>query len=182
MKIDVEEIKAKYLPYIFKIIYVRLQENPHLDDTQAQIGILEAVLEDLAKVGESTGQYGEGSLLALIKKITNARCFDAIRHAQVERKRHIKIRWCGYNDNWRMQGPLPKLSHKIDYRAIVKRSRHAALLMDVGNGLSRRQIARKHGLGEQQVKGRIAYARKKIRAEIRRQYNLLQIKDSKRDR
>jgi len=171
MIIDINEIKEKYTNYIFGIVSARLKipkpevfipDSPELDDSPIHRLIYERVLNNLAKLGEIRADHGERSLMNLIRKITNARCIDLFRNAlswQKKREKAAGMEACTADrerqfDRWRYRRRLEDIHLKEKY---------VDILMARSEGLGRKEIGRRFGLTEQQVKIRLEYGRKLAR-------------------
>ena len=125
----------------------------------------------LLKTGEIEAKYGEKSWRCFIWRITQRACVDFHRKRKRELFSHLD------EDRKEPKSLEEAVDCKTDNSLVetieeLKKSgiliKHEQILLDRIDGLSRKEIAKKHGLSESQVKGHLEYAKRKLAREWRR--------------
>jgi RNA polymerase sigma factor (sigma-70 family) len=125
----------------------------------------------LLKAGEIKGRYGQKSLKSFIWKVTQGVCVDFHRkkrralfsHLDENRKEPKSLEGAA---DCKTDNSLVETIEELKKSGIL--IKHEQILLDRIDGLSRSEIAKKHGLSESQVKGHLEYAKRKLAREWRR--------------
>ena len=147
------------------------------------------VLDRLQQQKEIRGQYGQASLRAFIWRIVRRTVVDYFR----KNKRHLEVIKIKVPKEQDMKGDAGDEDGGdfLDKVSVIKEKgpdiwaeeveealselrkggiiiRHQRILFDKAEGLTRKQIAEKYNLREDQIRGRLAYGRRKLREDWQR--------------
>ena len=174
LPINIEDVLRKYRGFIERAIIHWTWGQMYTEGDREEI--FSWVLNRLQKQGEIEAKYGEKSLKCFLYRTTRRTVVDYYRRRKKKKIQEVKLSLedddGGDGGDWMGRvAASPEEEMSIDDQAqevrnmivIMKehrRVRHSAILMDRVNGLSRSEIAKKHGLTVSQVRGQLYYSRK----------------------
>jgi len=187
MRLDIEDILKKHRGFIERSIIYWTWGKMYKEPQREEIFVM--VLDRLQKQKEIRGQYGEASLRAFIWRIVRRTVVDYFRKSKralevikvkVPKERGMKgdakeddggdfldkVSIVEEKGPDVRAGEVQKALDEINKAGIV--IRHGKILLDKIEGLTRKQIAVKYGLRENQIRGMLQYGRRKLREDWRR--------------
>lgn len=188
MRIDISEVRQRFGGYILSRARMGLQGRDEADI----LTVVDSVYKDLERIGEIRGEHGDDSLRNLIKRVTWFNCVDYIRRWNSKKNlqpRNLQLANEGgvASTDASDYGADPaavyeagqELAEQADIASLADlavkhgiKSKNLALLEDRIAGLSRREVAKKHDLSENQVHCRLVYLKRKILAGIEKRKRL----------
>lgn len=177
MRLDLTDLK-NYSGFIWKIIERSMSS---LGGDEKEL-VMEIILKQLGGM-EVRGKQGEISKKALIWTVAIRRCTDHWRrkgsgayswfnphddpYRSKTKRMWRELRKAMVEDRKRNKPLLVHLCEAVEMFGLDG-LKHVELFKDYAFGLTRKGVAEKHGLNEQQVKGRIEYTKKLIYKSVKR--------------
>ncbi|NQT80266.1 MAG: sigma-70 family RNA polymerase sigma factor [Candidatus Aminicenantes bacterium] len=159
MKVSIGQIWSDYHVFIRKAIHYWMWSYGDIEKDE----VFDIIMSELGKVKEIRGEYGEGSLKAFIWRVVTWRCVDYYRKVRSRRRKEERLNLRKTPSNIGItdpQGILEKYG--------IEDIRHIELLEAQSEGMKRKEIAKEFNLSEMQVKGRLEYAKGKLKREVKR--------------
>ena len=178
--LDVIEIQKRYKPLIMAIVSSILKKHGEAAFEEAY----DLVIQEIIRKKEIPVTHGEAGVRAFLRKLATWRSFDVGRKYSKMKIKRGQILGRDYDAGEFTAFEIPtargrgrKARHKLrnDSNALLDAVQfrnikvvNIDIFEDYCLGMTRKDVARKHGLTDLQIKWRLAYTRKRLQEELKK--------------